>query len=211
MFPLPFLLSVSVCRVVGRHVSLGQSGTKDLRKHEQTNVHTKSQQGTSGMKPLHSYFGPVRNESVIEAEVKFGFFVGEHHLAFLLADHCNRLFRSMFPDSSIAKDFKCGRTKATAVLKIIAQDVQQKLLCALSDSKYFSLQMDEITDITVTQQAGIMLRYFDNSIGKVKCIFYSLDKVEHADAVHLFENIDHHFHNNEILMYDNLVGLGIDG
>ena len=116
---------------------------------------------------------------MIEAEVKFGFFLGEHHL---LADHCNRLFRSMFPDSCIARDFKCGRTKATAVLKVIAQDVQKKLLCSLSDSKYFSLQMDEITDVTVTQQAGIMLRYFDNSVGRVKCIFYSLDKVEQADA-----------------------------
>ena len=55
------------CMPCGRDVSLGQGGTKDLRKHEQTNVHTKSQQGTSGTKPLHSYFGPVRNESVIEA------------------------------------------------------------------------------------------------------------------------------------------------
>ena len=157
----------------GRDVSLGQGGKKDLRKHEQTNIHTKSHQGTSGIKPLHSYSGHVRNELMIEAEVNFGFFLGEHHLAFLLADHCNRLFRSMFPDSCIAKDFKCGRTKATAVLQIIAQDVQKKLL---SDSKYFSLQMDEITDVTVTQQAGVMLRYFDNSVGRVKCIFYSLDK-----------------------------------
>ena len=74
---------------------------------------------------LYTYFGPVRNEEVIEAEVKFGYFLGEHHLAFLLADHCNRLCRSMFPDSVIAKDFKCGRTKATAILKVIAQDVQK--------------------------------------------------------------------------------------
>ena len=73
---------------------------------------------------LYTYFGPVRNE-VIEAEVKFGYFLGEHHLAFLLADHCNRLFPSMFPDSVLAKDFKCGQTKATAILKVIAQDVQK--------------------------------------------------------------------------------------
>ena len=91
------------CMPCGRDVSLGQGGTKDLRKHEQTNVHTTSQQGTSGTKPLHSYFGPVRNESVIEAEVKFGFFLGEHHLAFLLADHCISFFAQCFLTRTLPK------------------------------------------------------------------------------------------------------------
>ena len=76
------------CMPCGRDISLGQGGTKDLRRHEETSVHSKAQQGTSGIRPLHSYFGPVRHEKIIEAEVKFGYFLGEHHLAFLLADHC---------------------------------------------------------------------------------------------------------------------------
>ena len=42
------------CMPCGRDISLAQSGTKDLRKHEQTTVHTKAHQGTSGIKPLHS-------------------------------------------------------------------------------------------------------------------------------------------------------------
>ena len=80
----------------------------------------------------------------------------------------------------------------------------------MSESKYFSLQTDETTDITVTQEAAIMLRYFDNSMGKVRCIFYALDKVEEADANHLFDSIDQHF-QDDILSYDHLVGLGTDG
>ena len=78
--------SFAFCMPCGRDISLAQGGTKDLRKHEheQTTVHTKAHQGTSGIKPLYSYFGPVRNEEVIVAEVKFGYFLGEHHLAFYL-------------------------------------------------------------------------------------------------------------------------------
>ena len=57
-----------------RDVCLGQGGTKDLKKHEQTNLHIKSQHGFSGIRPLHSYFGPIRKESVIMAEIKFGYF-----------------------------------------------------------------------------------------------------------------------------------------
>ena len=33
----------------------------------------------------------------------------------------------MFPDSAIAKYFICGRTKATAILKVIAQDAGEAL------------------------------------------------------------------------------------
>ena len=117
----------------------------------------------------------------------------------------------MFPDSAIAEDFKCRRTKATAILKVIAQDIQKKVLCAVSNSKYFSLQTDETTDIMVTQEAAVMLRYFDNSLGKVRCLFYALDKVEEADASNLFDSIDQHFQNSDVLTCDHLIGLGTDG
>ena len=95
-----------------------------------------------GVLPLQCYFGPIREESVIHAEVFFTYFFGEHHLAFQLRDHCAKLFKLMFPDSSIAKDFKCSHSKATAVLKVIAQDCWKKISAAVRETKYFSLQTD---------------------------------------------------------------------
>ena len=89
----------------------------DIRKQN----YTHSEEDGVGVLPLQSYFGPIREESVVHAEVLFAYFLGEHHLAFQLGDHC-KLFKLMFPGSSIAKDFKCSRTKATAVLKVIAQE-----------------------------------------------------------------------------------------
>ena len=55
-----------------------------------------------------------------------------------------------------------------------------------------------------------MLRYFDDSLGKVRCLFYALDKVEQVDASHLFDSIDQHFQNSDVLTYDHLIGLGTD-
>ena len=83
-----------------------------------------------------------QGSAVTEAEVKFGYFFGEHHLAFKLADYA-KLFSSMLPDSAIAKDFKYGRTKVTAILKVIAQDAWGNIEAVLRDSKYFSLQTDD--------------------------------------------------------------------
>ena len=78
----------------------------------------------------------------------------------------------MFSDSLIARDFKCSRSKATAILKVIAQDVlSHQIVNILHDSKFFSLQVDETTDISITQQMAIMLRFFDNKLGRVQCCF----------------------------------------
>ena len=106
----------------------------------------------------------------------------------------------MFPDSSIAKDFRCNRTKATAVLKVIAQDCWKTISAAVRGTKYFSLQTDETADITVTQQAAIMLRFFDNTQGQVRCVFFALESVERATAELLFNTIDKHFQESITLL-----------
>ena len=136
---------------------MGQGGVKGFKRHEQTDLHSRAEKSNVVAMHLSSYFSPVRREAAIEAEVKFGYFLGKHHLNLCLADHAAKLFASMFPDSTIAKEFKCSRTKATAILKVIAQDVWRGITKALGDSKYFSLQTDKTTDISVTQQMGIMI------------------------------------------------------
>ena len=65
----------------------------------------------------------------------------------------------------------------------------KNVLERISDSKFFSIQMDESTDITVYQQMGIMLLYFDDVDGKVCCVFYKLEPVISADAEGIFAEI----------------------
>ena len=103
--------------------------------------------------------------------------------------------------SFFAKDFKCSRTKATAVLKVIAQDCWKTISAAVRETKYFSLQTDKITVITVTQQAAIMLRFFDNTQGQARCIFFALESVDRVTAELLFNVIDKHFHDSTTLLF----------
>ena len=77
---------------------------------------------------------------MVDAEVKFGYFISEHHLAFALADQCSKLFPTLFPDSEIAKSFKCGHTKATAIAKVLRQEVMNDILININDSQ-FSIQI----------------------------------------------------------------------
>lgn len=186
-----------------------------MRKHEATGVHQSASKNVKGTSSITAYFackyGPKREEAVVEAEVRFGYFVGEHHLALAVADHCSNLFSSLFPDSAIAKAFKCGRTKATAIVKVIAEELMRSICTRLAESQFFSLHTDESTDITVTQQCAIMLRYFDNVEGKVRCVFFKLEPIQRADAECLFQALDHNFSDEGPLTYSNLVGLRSDG
>ena len=104
----------------------------DIRKRNYTNTQKK----IVWVLPLQSYFGTIREETVIWAEVLFAYSLGEHHLVFQLGDHCTKLFKLMFPDSSIAKDFKCSRAKATTVFKVIGQVCWKKISVAVRETKY---------------------------------------------------------------------------
>ena len=62
-------------------------------------VHQAASVSVRSTRSLTSYFsntpGPKREQAVVEAEVKFSYFIAEHHLAFALADHCSKLFPSL--------------------------------------------------------------------------------------------------------------------
>ena len=50
-------------------------------------------------------------EKVMAAEVKLTVFLAENHLPMAVADQASRLFKSMFPDSQIAKKITCGKQR----------------------------------------------------------------------------------------------------
>ena len=166
--------SFAFCTVCSCDISVAYGGKKDLKRHELTGVHQSAGMSVKATRSLTGYFtnasGPKREQAVVEAEVNFSYFIGEHHLALALADYCSRLFPSLFPslfpDSAVAKAFKCGRTKATAIMKVVAQEVIEDL-SRLEESRFFSVRSDESADITVQQQCAIMLQFFDNNDGEV--------------------------------------------
>ena len=76
------------------------------------------------------------DNSVINARILFAQFIVEHNLPPTCADHAGKLFRSMFPDSDIAKKLKCAGTKTTALIKHTAETDQSiwLTLCRQSPS-----------------------------------------------------------------------------
>ena len=44
----------------------------------------------------------------------------KHNIPLAVADNAGDLFRMMFPDSEIAKRYKCGRTKTKQIVGVLA-------------------------------------------------------------------------------------------
>ena len=57
------------------------------------------------------------------------YFLVEHNLPIVLADHIPQLNLAQYPDSAIASRLKCARTKTTALVnKVLAAETHRKLL-----------------------------------------------------------------------------------
>ena len=142
--------SFAFCMKCSHDINLGKGGTRDLRRHQETKLHKHSGRwcGCTASTVLlwankRGVCNPCR--SILRI------FPWRILSCLSIGRSLYQLFKLMFPDSSIAKDFKCSCTKVTDVLKVIAQDCWKTISTAVRETKYFSLQTDETTDITVTQ------------------------------------------------------------
>ena len=102
------------CVVCSRDVNVSASGVYDVRMHLKSKIHEKNAKSALQHAPLTAFIKPKTQtpDSTTSAEVMFAYFVAEHN-----ADHISSLAPRMFPDSGIAKSFKCRRTKTTMIVK----------------------------------------------------------------------------------------------
>lgn len=89
----------------------------DIKRHEETASHKKNcsllKNTPKITKLIKSERVLKRHQEVKKAELKICVFLHEHNLPFLLADHLPKFIKSICPDSDIAKNINCSRTKAT--------------------------------------------------------------------------------------------------
>ena len=69
----------------------------------------------------------------------------------------------MFPDSEIAKQYGCGRTKTTSILMTLANN-DDSCLTELMKRSVFSLATDGSTDMDDIKMYPIVVKIFDPSI-----------------------------------------------
>ena len=164
--------------------TISHGGRSDVTTHVQGKHHKEMAKASSSSRSIVSMFKPKVSAGAMKSEALWAMFVAKHNLPFLTSDHANKLFPKMFPDSELAKQFSCGRTKTTAIVKEgLAPQFLNKVTRELTNP--FSILMDESNDKT-DKSCIILVRMFDSSVGESHTRFLDMPVVNVGTAVNLF-------------------------
>ena len=124
-------VNYAFCTTCAADISVGAGGWNDIAKHKNTTKHIEMVKQRKGQTEVSRYFQESTSNcaKVIRAETLFAQFVAEHNLPFSVADHYTQLAVQMFPDSEVARNFSCARTKTTSIIKgALAPHVFEKIV-----------------------------------------------------------------------------------
>lgn len=148
-------------------------------------------------------------KQIERAEFKLCAYLCEKNLPFRLMDDLPDLIADIYADSTIAKSVKMKRTKATkTVINKLGPSSELQIL-ELLRKNYFSLIVDETTDISTQKSLVLVARVWDDSCNKVCDKFLSLVNVENCTAEGLFKTITAFLKENQV-PYSNIIGFGAD-
>lgn len=169
-------------------------GISHIKRHSDTKLHISKLKDIKQTPKLEVVLQEaLRNDNLHkkakDAELKMIMFLHEHNLPFLLMGHLPSLVRSVCPDSKIAENVKCSRTKATAITKdCLAPEAKEEICRRVKDNVY-SLIIDETTDIDTKKSLAIIIRFFDEKKMNVVDKFLGLVKLEAADAENIHKTV----------------------
>lgn len=146
---------------------------------------------------------------VHNAEIKMAMFLSEHNLSFRIMDHFSELAPKLFPDSPTALRFKSKRTKTRNIItNACAPHFHDSLKARLQD-RYFSIIIDETTDISTSKELAIVCRYYDARKKAVISHFYDMIPLANSTTESIYNHIAELFEADDIPM-SNIVGFAAD-
>ena len=135
----------------------------DLRFGNDVRRFSKSSESHSSSKKEVVTLDPTFSEKVSAAEAKWLFKMAERDMTLRDCDFTPELFRQMFPDSQVAKQFSMSRQKASYVLQDGLGPLLSKwLVTSINTSEgTFTLMFDETTTLQNRKQMDLLVRFWD--------------------------------------------------
>ena len=135
-------------------------------------------QSTLSFQPVSS----ALTEKVMRAEVKVATLLVQHNILLALADELTPLFRDVFPDSQIAKNYSSKCTKTACIINgAIAYFLQQRLVECMRNEP-FAVAIDGSSDTGIEKMNPLTVRIFDDT----RCIFLTTLVASFLDVYVIF-------------------------
>lgn len=147
-------------------------------------------------------------EKAHEAEATTAMYIAMHS-NMNASHHLNIINKKNFNDSATAEHFKMDRTKSTAIINnVLAPHFKNELKNDIGD-EFYSIIIDESTDITVLKYLGIVIKYYSKTNKKIVSTFLHLAQLTTCNADALVDAI-----LNTLKEYgldeQKMIGLGTD-
>ena len=122
----------------------------DIKRHRDTDSHKKFEKESKGVQSISNLF--KRSEPSCDltsqttaAEVIMTDLIVNLNLPITAADKITKAVKKAFPDSKIAKEYQCGRSKSTAMIKCLAELTKEDLTVKMKEGP-FTLSTDGSND-----------------------------------------------------------------
>ncbi|KAJ8033411.1 hypothetical protein HOLleu_23643 [Holothuria leucospilota] len=175
------------CKVCRSDEKIAAGGGNDITNHIKTAKHEANSRAESAAQKsgtLTTFFC-WENYAAINAEVSFTDFLVEHSVPLAVSDHAGPLFRKMFPDSNIAKQYACGQTKTWHVVQTLAENDAKDLATCMKHHPY-SLATDGSTDMESIKLCPVLVKSFDPVLGQVVCELLSMKQSTEQSTGEIF-------------------------
>ena len=133
----------------------------------------------------------------------------QHNIPLALADELTPLFRDIFSDSEIAKNFSSRRMKTACIINGAIAPMYQQALVACMRSDPFAIAIDGSNDSGIEKMNPLTVRIFDITRGVTTTWFLDMCMSSSSTAAGIFAKVQQVFTTNSIL-WNNCVGVGVD-
>lgn len=182
-----------------------------LNKHLSSSKHATNWDAIKNSQPIEQLLALSHDDGVKRAEIKICTFLAYKNLPFSLADEFIPFLAATFPDSKIAQKITLGRTKATNIItKLIGPSFLKEILKIITTpGNYFSIVMDETTDISIKKQCGLCVIFYHPENKRVETHFLDLYETDSGKAEDMCNMLLNWLKTN-LVPLENFVGFSSD-
>nr|XP_033339071.1 uncharacterized protein LOC117227703 isoform X2 [Megalopta genalis] len=186
-------------------------GLTHLKKHRAGGAHQINEEALRifATEEMGKAASPSDNNTVRvkKAELRFCMDIVEHNRSFNFYNHFVGMLKGAISDSLILKSLSLKRCKANALVQNVINKEVASINIEILKNKYFSIIVDESTDISDTKNLCILVRYVNNGAIRIDLLEYL--RIKDGTTENLFKCLQYVLEKNS-LNINNVVGICMD-
>lgn len=200
------------CKICNVHVS---GSFFHLRRHEMSSSHKSKLKAAKNNKKIEKLMvssqGTSLAKNIQRAELKWCALLCQKNIPIQIIDDLIPAMADIYSDSMIAKSCKLKRCKATKIIvNTLGPSEEQNVISSIKlENCYFSLIVDETTDVGTKKALVLIARLWNESNFEVEDHFLSLIELKECTGAGIYESI-HTFMEKHSIPKRNIIGLAAD-